>query len=442
MKQSEFDKHIQQNANFNLSAPSDLDWEMMDIELPKQRSKKVWLWLPILLIGVLGGIWGSLNYQSQSDTLKSDKTIESSNEVSKDKKLGFDSVENSIAESVVSKSLERVDENNRTKEGRNKWDLNEKFDTQKPIIESTIRTDNFDIKNGIQILNENKNIVKTPESITIKANEDLEDNTANQVAIKGNKHIPIAYNPENKVIKSLLALPMENILKQEIQFNTNILPSTSTSSLTKGWTILTRFNFTTNQFNTSNSDYLNLLNDTDEGAWGQSLTIRRAILGDLGFVAGFSFDRLHTALSFSKDLGVEQTINAQGNLVSTSRTRVVYQNNYANILALNLGFEKEISITGRLGLKGYLGVHPGYLFNQSGKYLSESELIEDLEGTNKFSLSFATDWHLVYNMSNVQLFLGGGYSKFVVNTYPEQVGSTLTNKPNVFFIDLGFKTKF
>ena len=136
MKQSEFDKHIQQNANFNLSAPSDLDWEMMDIELPKQRSKKVWLWLPILLIGVLGGIWGSLNYQSQSDTLKSDKTIESSNEVSKDKKLGFDSVENSIAESVVSKSLERVDENNRTKEGRNKWDLNEKFiDVKKKSIE-------------------------------------------------------------------------------------------------------------------------------------------------------------------------------------------------------------------------------------------------------------------------------------------------------------------
>ena len=75
MKFSDFDKQIQENAARNLVAPSELDWDNMDITLPEKKSKKPLIAFLLMSVILVSGSVYYLYNQGVSEDIPKEKQL-------------------------------------------------------------------------------------------------------------------------------------------------------------------------------------------------------------------------------------------------------------------------------------------------------------------------------------------------------------------------------
>ena len=213
----------------------------------------------------------------------------------------------------------------------------------------------------------------------------------------------------------------------------------------RDWVFWVRTNYTKNHFQSSNLEFLDILKASDISAWSQSISIKKAfpLTPNLFSSVGLSYHYLHTVFSHSKYLGFEDVINGTGNLERIHSRRVIYHNNYSSIGELNFGLGHTYSIRNKLDFQYQLDVNGGYQFSDEGKtFDSDLEIInKEFTDNNRFILSTTANAHIVYKIDWFKLLIGGGYSKFLTssNSINQNI---LTNKPSVFFLNIGVGYQF
>lgn len=449
MKFSDFDKQIQENAARNLVAPSELDWDNMDITLPEKKSKKPLIaFLLMSVILVSGSVYYLYNQGVSEDILKE-------KQLSNTEAIAIQSNETTFDNSKATTDEIVPIDNNSISQKDIATDFQTSIESKKNIATDNNFMPQQEFSTDVQVSDETKeNTTPSTNNASNQLNEQVENTNIQNEEQATQKAIAHHENMKNQAIEDViqsteflttLDYKSLNIDQKDLPLLSVFSENKSIRPRTNSLTILSRTNHTSNHFNTSNLEYLDVLNASDVSAWSQSLTIRKAfpLTKSLFGSVGLSYHKLHTVFSHSQYLGFEDVVNSVGTTERTERTRVVYHNNYSNIGALNIGLGKSYSIANQLDFQFQLGLDGGYQFSDDGKTLdTDLEIVDKaLMNNNKFTLSTTADAHIVYNANSFKLLVGGGFSKFLTSTNSID-NTTLTNRPNMFFLDVGVGYQF
>ena len=416
MKSSDFDKYIKDNSTSNLSAPDELKWENMDIQLPKKKKRRFYPIVLALFIGVAGGLTG-LYFNSSEITSKTNPIVEQ--------------IENS---SVDYSSTENIDQSEITfvenKDKSNTAPKKDKTTIGKSIEKSTI----------MSLVENNSNSISTQLALNqtpIKTAATIEKETSkNQLLV----------SPELEAIKSEIEFEQSKILLPQLP-DLQVSKIQEKNKKTKGsLMIFAGVNFTQNQFHSNNPTYSQSLEQATLDAWGQSLSLKKyfPIRNSFFFVGGASYHRLHSTFDYSKYLGfTDASSSTPGQVERIHRTRIVHQNNYQEFAELNLGLGKQIPISRHFTVDLSVGMNPSYKISERGMTIDELENLVSLHDLNRrtFNLSANANLNFNYNFNRFSLIAGGRYAKFLSNISSIEKNN-VTNRPSIFNLNFGIQKRF
>jgi hypothetical protein len=195
-----------------------------------------------------------------------------------------------------------------------------------------------------------------------------------------------------------------------------------------------------NQFNINTTEG-NLLKDKVQSILSKSYFIgaRLAIDDHCKLATSIHFDAYHTTFEHTRDL--DPIFNPQ-NLQVTNRQEITFHNNYTNVVGWQFSLERRFHLTKRFDLYGGVNVTPTYTVSSIGKTTKEVEietLSFDESQNSKFALNSGVSLGTIIPINSfMNVEMSYQYRYFLINDIFINNGLT-TNQQNNFSILLSYQ---
>ena len=413
MGNAEFDKFIRSNTQKDLEAPDSLDWENMNIQLPKEEKKPR---LFFLLFGLSFIVLSSLvliysNKKEENPPLFDTEANITNSEIKVSEILNQSNTSDPV-------SLEDKKKKVNAKQGS----FTQKETKQLNLVKQSILLDSSD----------NLSINKPFDFEEVSHSKTLQ--TSELSSIQTQKKIKLIPS-----IPSITNLKLQVQKQKEIFLTERFLSQTKAESNKKS-----SLSFSIG-FNTFNSNY-NASNQTPElrnaeaAALGTNynLGFEYALKKDFFVYMGISHQRLRKTFTF-EEIQVEESL-----LQRITRIKYVFHNNNYDIVAMNIGVGRTISFGKHWGSKIALNINPSYMVNIEGRTLDDNISIIDLKGNmtqQRFYFSGGAELKLFYKLKGKIIFTSFGYQQSIrANNLIKN--SPLKYRPEILSINLGISRTF
>lgn len=441
MGNSEFDKYIRSHTKKELDSPLDLNWDNMDIPLPKeeQKDRKIYFYL----IGFLIFIGGNLVFFNKYENKSTNDEYESSLVL---KNISDSKVDIAINQNVESENLYHL------KNEPNEREPIIKVNTAKSEVSAT-RKNNKSNNSNI----ENKKAKQILISIDINQSQ-LSTNFSN------NENEPLLLSSKAEVLNNINSklkkkdfLELSNIVGLAISLIPNQRKTTNLDLSNKDETTKYLFNkakkkrldfqlefgLNTFQSNYNSSNQADRQKNAEQIAVGNSLKfILRKNFKNQTFVnLGVKYQKLHNTFSDREFLGLFIKPNS---LITVERTKYIYHNNYFESWSLNFGVGKSFKIIKNLGIDVSVNINPSFRLKKEGRIFNdELEIIylENNEPSKSMFWTASSDLDLFYKFKNNKIFAGAGFSQAVSNIKLIE-DSNLSQQPQIFTFKIGIGRSF
>jgi hypothetical protein len=411
MGNAEFDKFIRSNTQKDLEAPDSLDWENMNIQLPKEEKKPR---LFLLLFGLSFIVLSSL-------------VLIYSNKKEENPPL-FDTEANTTnSEIKVSEILNQSNtsdpgslEDKKKKVNAKQGSLTQKETKQLNLLKQSILLDSSD-------------------NISTNKPFDFEEVSLSKVL----QTLKLSSFKTQKKIKLIPSIPSITNLKLQVQKQKEISPTERSLSQTKAERNKKSSLSFSIGFNTFNSNY---------NASNQTLELRNAEAAALGtnYNLGFEYALkkdffVHMGISHQRLRKTFEEIQVEESLLERiTRIKYVFHNNNYDIVATNIGVGRTISFGKHWGSKIALNINPSYMVNIEGRTLDDNKSIIDLKGNmtqQRFYFSGGAELKLFYKLKGKIIFTSFGYQQSIrANNLIKN--SPLKYRPEILSINLGISRTF
>lgn len=407
MEYSQFDNFVKKNTEEELTLPQGLEWDNMDIELPKKR-EQVFSPLLLLTLGFLGLIVGVLllqkNYwhkEREGNTKVNTLNIDSKEDC---QELIF--VSNTVNEPTTVTIPVKPDAHLplSTIAQPKKLELQQ----EEMIPPSTISP--VDFINKIDNREIDYQSSSTPPT------------TIEKLSSKPIK--ALTFNPESKIEKRTPAIPKEELGK-------SVLTPKLTVAVSAGVNY-GGMNYDKDKQRASSSSN-----------WGSSyqLSVEYALKKNWFLSIGGAYDRIHSTLYNQQALGTYERIDSNVRSVIL-QTREVYHNNYYEMVALQLGVGKSFRLTDRWSGQIMLNIAPTYRRAFSGKVLDNSDEVLALEpnllSAQNWSWTAGAGMRFTYRAGTTDLFLHLGMRRSI-SKIDVLTDSNLSSQPHLIHLSLGIR---
>ena len=418
MENAEFDKFIRSNAQKNLEVPKELDWDNMNIPLPKKKKKSrfFFLWIVLSFLVLISFVLIYFNAIEEKTSRTDNNSISSG--------LGL---MNPVETTAKKDSL----------------DIRVPSSVNNENVKANL--DAYSQRNTNQLISQKLRPFKTISNLAIANLLNLENLTLSD-SVEASTFSSLKTHEKIDLIPSIPTLTYSvspSIKNTELESLSIISPvhkeiktgydKRSTLSLSIG------SNTFTNSYNSGFQ--IQELESAEAKAFGLSYNLGFEYLIKKGFFAsvGVSYQRLHNTFTFSEELEVEEN-----SLQRIYRTKYVYYNNYFDIMSLNIGVGKSILFGKKWGSKMILNIQPSYTLNVEGRSLNDQISIIDVKedpAQQKLFLAIGAELRLFYKLKSNEVFVSYGYQQAITDSKLIK-NSSLKYKPQISSINVGMSRSF
>lgn len=425
MENIDFDKYIRSFTQQELKVPKELDWENMNIPLPKDEKKKrpiIFFWWGLATVFFIGSAIVYLFFQQKViNPIQTNSTV--INETLNDKTLSNKIQEKAQSKEVNNNNVTTISLSNIEQKETSNSILN--YDSQhSPINQKTSQ-------------GEIAKIVGATDQIKLSSNK---KNTKYQS--------PLLHSNERKLfdVKSI-AIPLHYIVVPEFEImelvgSPTIIHKDEKKTKNKN-SVLLSFGLNTTNSTYSSSLQANVLEVAESSEWSNSAQIifQRQLSNGFFTSFGLGYHKLHSTFSFSEDLGV--TLD---NLQKIQQTKHVFHNNYFQFFELKMGLGKTIYFGKKKKMGSQIALHlnPSFKLNSEGRTLDDNESIIDIEEYDSEQNWFWTtsgDLKLFYQYKSNKIFTSVGINQSISKLKVIN-NSELKNQQRMIIFNLGLMKDF
>ncbi len=497
MDNKDFDKYVREKMNKELSSPEFLDWDKMDIEIPRKKKRRFWI-IPLVFIGVAIAFFLVTYVQNQVQVVDSNtssqESVTSINDTSDDNSTASISslsdksenkkevLVNNISKTVAPPSEgQGYNEPLPTKKGdqAKKKNLPQVSNLSSAKESDDLRSDKensevlLDKENSeVRSNKESSEVLLDKESSDLRSDKestDLRSDKENSEVRSNKESSEVRSNKENSEVlldqekassKAWLlpALLLKEInqpitiqhskvgilndliwVEEPLQSKNNVEKSNTKNELqlTYGW------NATQPQLASNSEDtYFKTLASATGESYDNSVSIlwNRKLNKSLRLQLGSTWLRLNQTFDYEKDLGFTDDFNT---LTRTYFKRVVHHNNQIDILELNIGLAYSQRLSTKSSLRVFGHLNSGMEIMNRGKTIDvDKEIVSyDRASNNKFVFSFSLGVDYKYELKHFNIIAGVSARKLIQNTRvvnPDQI----SNRPLVGVLQIGISKPF
>ena len=471
MDNKDFDKYVREKMDKELSSPEFLNWDKMDIEIPRKKKRRFWI-IPLVFMGVAIAFFLVRYVQNQvqgTDSITSSQapatpindtsyenvttSISSLSDKSENKK---EFLANNISKTVAPSS-EGQDYNGPppTKKGDQpkKRNLSRASDVSSAKESLDLRSDKESIE--VRSDKESSGLHLDKERTNLGSSNDKSKGDAD----KESSEVRLDQEKPSSKVRLLPALLLKEINQPiTIQHSKAVIlndsiwvekPLQSKNNVEKRWNFKNELQFTfgwnvTQPQLASNSEdtYFKTLASATGESYDNSVSIlwNRKLTKSLRLQLGSTWLRLNQTFDYEKDLGFTEDFST---LTRTYSKRVVHHNNQIDILELNIGLAYSQRISTQSSLRVFSHLNSGMEIMNRGKTIDgDKEIVSyDRASNNKlaFSLTLGVDYKL--ELKHFNIIAGVSARKLLQNTRvvnPDQI----SNRPLVGVLQVGISKPF
>ena len=471
MDNKDFDKYVREKMDKELSSPEFLNWDKMDIEIPRKKKRRFWI-IPLVFMGVAIAFFLVRYVQNQvqgTDSITSSQapatpindtsyenvttSISSLSDKSENKKefLAYN-ILNADAPSaggqdyngpLPTKKRDQPKRKNRSQVS-DVSSAKESLDLRSDKENSEVRS--YKESSGLRLDKERTNLGSSndkskgdadKESSEVRSDQEKPSSKARLLPALLLKEI----NQPITIQHSKAGILNDSIWVEE--------PLQSKNNVEKRWNFKNELQFTfgwnvTQPQLASNSEdtYFKTLASATGESYDNSVSIlwNRKLTKSLRLKLGSTWLRLNQTFDYEKDLGFTDDFST---LTRTYSKRVVHHNNQIDILELNIGLAYSQRISTQSSLRVFGHFNSGMEIMNRGKTIDgDNEIVSyDRASNNKlaFSLSLGVDYKL--ELKHFNIIAGVSARKLLQNTRvvnPDQI----SNRPLVGVLQVGISKPF
>jgi len=462
MDNKDFDKYVREKMDKELSSPEFLNWDKMDIEIPRKKKRRFWI-IPLVFMGVAIAFFLVRYVQDQAqgvDSITSSQAPSSPiNDTSYDyattsisslsdksenrKEFLANNISNADAPSaggqdyngtLPTKKREQPKKKNRS-QGSDLSSAKKSLDLRSDKESSGLRLDKE--RTNLGSSNDKSKGDADKESSEVRSDQEKPSSKARLLPALLLKEIsqPIT------IQHSKAGILNDSIWVEE--------PLQSKNNVEKRWNSKNELQFTfgwnvTQPQLASNSEgtYFKTLASATGESYDNSVSILWTckLTKSLRLQFGSTWLRLSQTFDYEKDLGFTDDFST---LTRTYSKRVVHHNNQIDILELNIGLAYSQRISTQSSLRVFGHFNSGMEIMNRGKTIDgDNEIVSyDRASNNKlaFSLSLGVDYKL--ELKHFNIIAGVSARKLLQNTRvvnPDQI----SNRPLVGVLQVGISKPF